>query len=46
MGYFVLFLSLGIVGGLWSRSWNMSGKTALALVAVPYVAWYLAGCSP
>jgi len=43
---FVAFFALGVAGAFWSRTWEMSGKTALMLVGVPYVAYFLAGCSP
>ena len=42
----LLFLALGVAGAFWSRTWELSGRTALVLVALPYAAYYLAGCSP
>jgi hypothetical protein len=42
----VAFVVLGIAGAVWSRSWELSGRTAMVMVAVPYLAYYLAGCSP
>jgi hypothetical protein len=42
----IAFFALGVAGALWSRTWEMSGKTALILVGVPYTAYFLAGCSP
>ena len=42
----ILFLVLGVGGAVWSRTWERSGRTALVLVAVPYAAYFLAGCSP
>jgi hypothetical protein len=46
VAYHLVFLALGIGGAFLSRTWEMSGRTALALVAVPYAAYFLAGCSP
>ena len=40
------FFAIGIAGALWSRTWEMSGKTALIVVGVPYAAYFLAGYSP
>jgi hypothetical protein len=42
----LLFLAMGVAGAFWSRTWEMSGRTALVFVAVPYAAYFLAGCSP
>ena len=46
MLYLAGFFLLGVVGAIVSRSWEMSGKTAMVLVGVPYAAYFLAGCSP
>ena len=46
MAVILMFLAMGIAGAIWSRSWEMSGRTALVFVAVPYAAYFLAGCSP
>ena len=46
MGYFIAFFLLGVAGAVWSRTWDMSGKTALVIVGVPYAVYFLAGCSP
>ncbi len=46
MGYFIAFFLLGVAGAVWSRTWDMSGKTALVMVGVPYAVYFLAGCSP
>ncbi len=46
LGYLVAFFLLGVAGAIWSRSWEMSGKTAMVLVAVPYAVYFLTGCSP
>jgi hypothetical protein len=46
MTHYLFFLALGVAAAIWSRTWEMSGKTALIFVGVPYAAWFLAGCSP
>lgn len=46
MGPLLFLLALGIAAAFWSRTWDLSGWTALVLVAVPYAAYFLAGCSP
>jgi len=46
MGVLLALVGLGVAAAVWSRSWEPSGRTALVLVALPYAAYYLAGCSP
>jgi len=46
VGVLVAFLALGVAGAVASRNWEMSGRMALVFVAVPYVAYFLSGCSP
>jgi hypothetical protein len=42
----LVFLAIGVAGAVWSKTWQLSGRTALIFVGVPYAAYFLAGCSP